>query len=117
MNRFRVVLVDPRFAANIGFAARVCMNFGVTDYRGVSRDPSRWHWDEAKKIAVPPADRLLENFRVHGSVNDAISDCDLVIGLTRRFGEILPEGTHLMPWRFGVSRTGGHGNVSINSRF
>ncbi len=87
MNHLRVVLVDPRFAANIGFAARVCTNFGVEDYRGVSLDRERWHWEEAKKIAVAPADRLLENFRVHATVNEAISDCDLVIGFTRRFGE------------------------------
>jgi TrmH family RNA methyltransferase len=87
MNRFRVVLVDPRFAANIGFAARVCTNFGVEDYRGVTLDSERWHWDEAKKIAVAPADRLLESFQVHSSVGEAIADCDMVIGLTRRFGE------------------------------
>jgi len=87
MNRFRVVLVDPRFAANLGFAARVCANFGVDDYRGVSLNRERWHWDEAKKIAVAPADRLLENFQVHGSVNEAVSDCNMVIGFTRRFGE------------------------------
>jgi tRNA C32,U32 (ribose-2'-O)-methylase TrmJ len=47
MNRFRVVLVDPRFAANIGFSARVCTNFGVEDFRGVTRDRERWHWNEA----------------------------------------------------------------------
>jgi tRNA/rRNA methyltransferase len=87
MNRFRVVLVDPRFAANIGFAARVCTNFGVEDYRGVTQDRERWHWEEARKIAVPPADRLLENFQVHSSLNEAVAECDMVVGFTRRFGE------------------------------
>ena len=87
MDRFRVVLVDPRFAANIGFAARVCANFGIADYRGVSTTPERWHWDEAKKIAVAPADRILASFQVHSSVQDAISDCSMVVGFTRRFGE------------------------------
>lgn len=87
MERFRVILADPRFAANIGFTARVCANFGVEDYRGVSLDPGRWHWDEARRIAVPPSDTILERFRIHASVADAVEDCDLVVGFTRRTGE------------------------------
>ena len=87
MNQLRVVLVDPRFAANIGFTARVCTNFGVQDFRAVSSKPERWHWEEARKIAVPPASQTLESLKVHRNLLDAIADCHLVIGFTRRFGE------------------------------
>jgi len=87
MNRIRVVLADPRFAANIGHTARVCANFGVKDFHGVSQDPSRWHWEEAQKIAVSPADEILNRFTVHPTMDSAVRDCDLAIGFTRRTGE------------------------------
>ncbi len=87
IDRLRVVLVDPRFAANLGFTARVCANFGIADYRAVTLDRERWHWNEARRIAVPPADQTLEGLQIHTSVPEAVGDCDLVVGLTRRTGE------------------------------
>ncbi|MBU6375180.1 MAG: hypothetical protein KGQ59_04235 [Bdellovibrionales bacterium] len=87
MNRIRVVLADPRFAANIGHTARVCANFGVTDFHGVSKNPARWFWQEAEKIAVAPADQVLSRFQIHADVTDAVKDCDFAVAFTRRRGE------------------------------
>ncbi|MEN9724253.1 MAG: tRNA (cytidine/uridine-2-O-)-methyltransferase TrmJ [Pseudomonadota bacterium] len=87
MNQVRIVLADPRFAANIGLVARACLNFGINELHLVSTTPERWHWEEAHKTAVASARRLLDEVRIHQHVSDAVADCHLVVGFTRRIGD------------------------------
>lgn len=77
-DRLRVVLVAPRNPLNIGAAARVMSNFGVSRLRVVN--PYELAFREAQS-AVGAADLLTraEEFR---TVAEAVADCPLVVGTT-----------------------------------
>ncbi|MFW6180314.1 MAG: RNA methyltransferase [Spirochaetota bacterium] len=79
----RIVLVEPRGAFNIGSAARIMKNMGLSDLGLVN--PVDFHTDEAYQGAVGARD-LLENARVYDSVPRAVGDASLVVGTTRRTG-------------------------------
>ncbi|MFO7764812.1 MAG: RNA methyltransferase [Pelovirga sp.] len=84
LKRPAVVLVEPQGAGNIGSVCRAMLNYGATDLRLVN--PQVNHLGlEARKMAVKAAD-LLDSAKVFCSLNDALADCSLSIGTTRRFG-------------------------------
>lgn len=77
-----VVLVGPENAANVGFAARTMACYGLSDLRivgspGIAADGA------ARKTgkAVP---EILEGAKYYASLADAIADCALACGFTRR---------------------------------
>jgi tRNA/rRNA methyltransferase len=77
-----VVLVGPEQAANVGFAARTMACYGISDLRivgspGIAADGA------ARKTgkAVP---ETLDGARYFASLADAIADCTLACGFTRR---------------------------------
>lgn len=79
-----VVLVEPQGAGNIGSVCRAMLNFGVSDLRLVN--PQTDHLGlEAKRMAVKAAD-LLEQAKIYTELEEALSDCSLSFGTTRRFG-------------------------------
>ena len=83
-NRPAIVLVEPQGAGNIGSVCRAMLNFGATDLRLVN--PQVDHLGrEARNMAVKAAD-LLEQATIYTSLADALNDCSLSIGTTRRFG-------------------------------
>ncbi len=80
-----VVLVGPENAANVGFAARTMACYGLSDLRivgspGIAADGA------ARKTgkAVP---ETLDGARYFASLADAIADCTLACGFTRRTRE------------------------------
>jgi TrmH family RNA methyltransferase len=81
----RVVLVRPRDPNNIGAVARAMKNFGFRDLWVVSPYPTTW---EQMKSA-PHAMDVVEAAQVVSSLDEAIADCNLVIGTgdTRRAGD------------------------------
>ena len=80
-----VVLVEPQGALNIGSVCRVMMNFGFTDLRLVK--PRADHLSkQARDMAVSARD-LLRKARMFGTLADALADCSLCLGTTRRFGK------------------------------
>ena len=85
MSSVRVVLVRPRDPNNIGAVARAMKNFGFRDLWVVSPYPSTW---EQMKSA-PHAMDVVEAARVVALLDEAIADCNLVIGTgdARRAGE------------------------------
>lgn len=84
-----IVLVEPQGALNIGSVCRVMMNFGFTDLRLVN--PTANHLsDEARRMAVK-ASHLLENAKIFPHLAAALSDCQLALGTTRRFGKYREE--------------------------
>lgn len=72
----RVVLVRPRDPNNIGAAARAMKNFGFRDLCVVT--PFAPVWDEI--VSAPNAGDVLEKVRVCDRLDEAISDCNLVVG-------------------------------------
>jgi tRNA/rRNA methyltransferase len=77
-----VVLVEPQLGENIGAAARVMANFGLSRLRLVSpRDG--WPNIHAHR-AASGADRILDQTMLYDSVKAAIADCTLVVATTAR---------------------------------
>ncbi len=80
-----IVLVGVQGPRNIGSICRVMGNFGCRDLRLVA--PEADHLcTEARHMAVKSA-HILETANVFDRLEDAIADCHLSFGATRRFGK------------------------------
>ena len=79
-SRCKIVLVRPRNPNNIGAVARAMKNFGLTDLWIVGPHPPVW--DEV--VSAVNATDVLAGARVVESVDQAIADCNLVVGTTDR---------------------------------
>jgi tRNA/rRNA methyltransferase len=77
-----VVLVEPQLGENIGAAARVMGNFGLTRLRLV-KPRDGWPNLQARRSASG-ADRILDEAALYASVEAAIADCSLVLATTAR---------------------------------
>ncbi len=81
-----IILVEPQGGHNIGSICRVMMNFGFQELRLVS--PRVDHLcKEARDMAVTAKKSVLRSARKFKSLEEAIADCNLVIGSSRRFGK------------------------------
>lgn len=80
----RIVLVEPAAPGNVGSVARVLRNTGFRDWRLVN--PGNWRTDETEWMAHGAADRL-DAVQVASGLDEAISDCHLVIGTSHRDGK------------------------------
>jgi tRNA/rRNA methyltransferase len=80
----RVVLVRPQLAANVGAAARVMRNMGLSDLVLVvpAADPAD---PQARVVATHGAD-VLERCRVVADLGEAVADCVLVAATSARTG-------------------------------
>jgi TrmH family RNA methyltransferase len=83
MPRIRIVLVEPQIPANLGFVARCLDNFGLDDWIAVGG--CAVEGTEAQRTGSP-APEVLAALRRADSLEEAVADCDLVIGLTARDG-------------------------------
>jgi len=83
LDHLRVVLVEVKFSGNIGMTARALKNTAVSDLRLVA--PRAELNKEAYQLA-PSATDVLDRVQLHGSLGEAVADCGLVIGTTRRRG-------------------------------
>jgi len=84
--KLRIILIKPSIEGNLGAIARNMLNFGFEELHLVS--PKLTIGEEARKRAKH-AGKVLEKAIIHESLEDAISDCSLVIGTSgkREFGE------------------------------
>ena len=84
-----VILKDAQLAENIGAAARVMANFGLSELRLVS---PRDGWPQARAWAsASGADWPLDGARVFERLEDALADLNLVLATTARPREaVLP---------------------------
>jgi tRNA/rRNA methyltransferase len=80
----RVVLVRPRIAANVGAAARVMRNMGLSDLVLVApeADPTD---REARRLSTHGED-VLQRCRIVADFGDAVADCVLVAATSARVG-------------------------------
>lgn len=81
MQAIRFVLVEPSHAGNIGAAARALKNMGLHEL--VLVQPAPFRNDEAHARAAG-ADDVLANARVYATLDEALADCQLVIGTSAR---------------------------------
>lgn len=83
LKNLRVVLVSAKFSGNVGMVARVMKNTGFSDLRLVA--PRAELNKEAFRLAVTGAE-VLDSARIHKTLLEAVGDCGVVIGTTRRKG-------------------------------
>ena len=79
-----VVLKQPKYAENIGAAARMCFNMGISQLILV-RDEEPNHEDMAK-MATHKAVHLIDKMERHERLEDALAPFSFVIGTTARLG-------------------------------
>ena len=77
-----IVLVEPQLGENIGAAARVMANFGLSRLRLV-KPRDGWPNIHARRSASG-ADRVLDESALYETVKAAIADCALVLATTAR---------------------------------
>lgn len=81
LDRIRIVLVNTTHPGNIGATARAMKNMGLSDLCLV--EPKFFPHEEAQARASG-ADDILASARVVGSIDEALSDCQLVVGTSAR---------------------------------
>ena len=84
MDNLAVVLVRPRYPENIGSAARAACNMGIN--RLVVVEPERYDLARVMKLATHAAWRVVENIRIHDTLDEALADFGHVVGTTARLG-------------------------------
>ncbi len=85
LSRVTIVLVEPTHPGNIGATARAMKNMGLTRLHLVS--PLHFPSADATSRASG-ADDVLENAVVFSNLDEAIADCQLVVGASARLREI-----------------------------
>lgn len=87
MSKVRIIIVSPMNAGNVGAIARLCGNFGVEDVYVVS-PRCDIQSGEAKMLSTHHAERLLLAFKVSHQLREAVEGCDVVVGFSRRIGDM-----------------------------
>jgi len=84
LENIRIVLVDPKYAGNIGSICRVMMNMGITDLAIVAPG-EHLDWAEARKLAYK-AEPMLDGLKKFQTLEEAVADCTVVAGTSARTG-------------------------------
>lgn len=84
LENIRIVLVDPKYAGNIGSICRVMMNMGITDLALVAPNVNL-DWEEARKLAYS-AETMIDHLKTFPTLNEAVADCTVVAGTSARTG-------------------------------
>lgn len=84
LERCRVVLVRPKFAGNLGAAARVMRNMGLTELVLVA--PEANLADRQARQLSTHGESILDRARVVGTWEEAVGDCVVVAGTSARIG-------------------------------
>lgn len=85
MDNISIVLVEPQGPLNVGSVCRAMMNFGFSDLRLVA-PCAEYRSLDARRMALK-AESILNNARVFPTLQQALADCHLAFGTTRRFGK------------------------------
>ena len=85
MDNICIVLVEPQGPINVGAVCRCMMNFGLSDLRLVN-PCAEYRSLNARRMALK-AESILSNAPVFATLQQALADCHLAFGTTRRFGK------------------------------
>jgi tRNA/rRNA methyltransferase len=109
LHNCRVVLVRPQFAGNVGAAARVMRNMGLTDLVLVApeADPA----DRNARQLSTRGEEILDRVRIVADLGEAVADCVLVAGTSARLGgpyrrQSVGPPWEIMPHLIGALRAG-----------
>ncbi|MBF0469217.1 MAG: RNA methyltransferase [Desulfamplus sp.] len=80
-----VILVEPQGPLNVGAVCRVMMNFGFKELRLVN-PCKEYKSEQARKMALS-AQHMLVEAMLFDSLAEALADCHVAFGTTRRFGK------------------------------
>ncbi len=84
LSHIALVLVRPKYAENVGAAARVAFNMGIKRLVLVREElPER---EAMAKMATHKAAHLLDTMEVHDNLEDALAPFSVIIGTTARRG-------------------------------
>lgn len=81
LNQIQIILVETSLPANIGSAARAMKTMGLTHLRLVA--PKQPLDEQAEALAAGAKD-VLDNAQCYATFDEAIADCQLVIGTSAR---------------------------------
>ncbi|MDD5233507.1 MAG: RNA methyltransferase [Syntrophales bacterium] len=84
MENIAVVLHNPKYAGNIGAAARSAKNMGVRDLIVVCPEPP--DMEDVRRMATHLAADVVERIRYCGSLEEALSGFQFIAGTTSRAG-------------------------------
>jgi tRNA/rRNA methyltransferase len=92
LDQIAIVLMEPKFAENIGAAARIAWNMGLSRLIVVRKD--RPDHEAMAKMATHKAVHLIDTMEVHDSLETALAPFSCVVGTTARRGRqrILEKG-------------------------
>ncbi|MCL5008526.1 MAG: RNA methyltransferase [Candidatus Marsarchaeota archaeon] len=76
----KLVIVSPKYQMNVGYMARVARNFGIKKLFFV-KPRANIHGNKAIMYSKHAVD-MLKQAKVYKNFDDAISNCDMVIGTT-----------------------------------
>lgn len=84
LSQVAIVLIRPKIPENIGAAARIAWNMGITRLILVRDDvPER---EPMAKMATHKAAHLIDNLEVFQNLDEALAEFSLIIGTTARRG-------------------------------
>lgn len=84
LSHITIVLVRPKFPQNIGAAARICWNMGITRLILVAdQQPAR---ESMAKMATHKAAHLIDEIEIYPDLPTALSGFTVVVGTTARRG-------------------------------
>jgi tRNA/rRNA methyltransferase/tRNA (cytidine32/uridine32-2'-O)-methyltransferase len=107
-----IILSRPSEAGNVGAACRAMKNMGLSSLRLVS--PTNMN-DEVTRARCVHAEDVWENARYYDSLSEAIADCSIVIGTSRRRGArrkditLTPKEAALFIKNYGAEEDGDDG--------
>ena len=84
LDHFAIVLVNPKFAGNIGATARIAYNMGLS--RLIIVRDSTPDYETMAKMATHKAVHLIDTMERHATLEQALAPFSIVIGTTARRG-------------------------------
>lgn len=85
LSQVAIVLVRPKFAENIGSAARIAFNMGISRLIVVRDElPDR---ESMAKMATHKAAHILDTMELHTDLGQALAPFSVIIGTTARLGK------------------------------
>lgn len=84
LDNISIILVNPKYAENVGAAARSAYNMGINQLILV-RD-QRPDNDDMAKMATHKASHLLDSMRIYPTIEEAIAPFSYLVGTTARRG-------------------------------